>query len=108
VEEKVLDFDEMYDMTVTDSYGGNFYQIYSEIYPKLIFQQIKDEREYLINEIVNLSYQGISEITGLALEDVGIENDEDEIKKVIRHEILEELQMKYDEFINKCKEDGDI
>lgn len=97
-----MTFDEMYRMECDYRNIEDVYQVIADIHPYRLMKQIKAEREYLINELVDVSYHGISEITEYLLEDI---NDAKEIKKIIRSELLEELQMKYDEFISKCKED---
>ena len=96
-----MTFDEMYSIQVSDSLSKNFYQVYCELDFNRMMKQIKAEREYLINELVDMNYYSVLERSGCLSQDI---EDADEIKKVIQFEILEELQIKYDEFIAKYKE----
>jgi len=97
----ILDFDEMYRIECIETYGQGFDQVYQvncDINPDILMKQIKAEREYLINELVDISFCFIDSSKKVNLDDI------EELKMTIRYEILEELQIKYDEYISKSRE----
>lgn len=82
---EILDFDEMYSIQCSDSLTENFYQVYCELGFNRMMEQIKTEREYLINELVTVNFTQVLDYSNLVLDNL------EELKMTNRHEILEEL-----------------
>ena len=51
---EILDFDEMYDMRCTGIRPEYYYEVYCELGFSRIMEQIKAEREWLINELADM------------------------------------------------------
>ncbi len=107
-EQEVLDFDEMYEIETIHKQDDNFYQVHCPLGPYRLMEQIKAEREYLINELVDINYNTVEHLTRGKVFLRRLSNDSKIIRDTIRFEILEELQSRYDTFITKCKEEGEL